>query len=107
MMPPTPAMLTLCGEVVRLFESPVGVDKKTGESYGGGHRVQLLAEVPLKNGESKLDLVTLSTDRPDSFKALQGRWVRVPVGAYPMKEGVGFFCLRGIDPELLKDVPDD
>ena len=98
----TPAMLTLCGSVARVYEAPTGVDKKTGEAYGGGWRVQLLAEIPLANGESRLDLVTLSTDLPERFKAFVGKWVRVPVGAYSLKAGaVGFFCLKGVEPELL------
>lgn len=100
----TPAMLTLCGSVARVFEAPGGTDKKTGEAYEGGYRVQLLAEIPLKNGEAKLDLVTLSTDLPEKFKAMSGKWVRVPVGVYPTKGGVGFFCLKGVDPEPLSGV---
>jgi len=98
----TPAMLTLCGSVAHVFRAPDGLDKKTGETYEGGSRVQLMAQVPLKNGEAKFDLVTLSTDAPEAFEALKGRYVRVPVGAYPMKGGsVGFYCLKGQKPEPL------
>lgn len=98
---PTPAMLTLCGSVARVFKAPDGKNK-SGETYEGGYRVQLLAEVPLRNGEARLDLVTLSTDIPDRFTALQGEWVRVPVGVYAGSGGgVGFFCLRGTDPEPI------
>lgn len=59
-----PAMLTLCGSVAHVFHAPGGIDSKTGEAYEGGARVQLMAQVPLKNGEAKYDLVTLSTDSP-------------------------------------------
>lgn len=97
----TPAMLTLCGSVVRVFEAPGGTDRKTGETYEGGHRVQLLAEIPLENGDSKLDLVTLSTDTPEVYRELGNRWVRVPVRAYATKTGVGFSALRGQSPEPL------
>jgi hypothetical protein len=97
-----PAMLTLCGSVAHVFTAPDGVDKKTGEEYQGGARVQLMAPVPLKNGDTKYDLVTLSTDIPESFQALKGKYVRVPVGVYSMKGGaVGFFCLKGQEPEAL------
>lgn len=98
----TPAMLTLCGSVARVFQAPGGTDKKTGEAFEGGPRVQLLAEIPLKNGEARLDLVTLSTDQPEAFRELVGRWVRVPVGVYTIKGGaVGFFALKGQVPEPL------
>lgn len=97
-----PAMLTLCGSVAHVFAAPDGVDKKTGETYQGGFRVQLMAMVPLQNGEAKYDLVTLSTDAPQAFEAMKGKYVRVPVGAYPMRGGsVGFFCLKGQKPEAL------
>lgn len=99
-----PAMLTLCGSVAHVFHAPGGIDSKTGEAYEGGARVQLMAQVPLKNGEAKYDLVTLSTDSPEAFQALKGKYVRVPVGAYPMKGGVGFFCLKGQKPEPLSGV---
>jgi hypothetical protein len=100
-----PAMLTLCGSVAHVFQAPNGIDKKTGEEYQGGTRVQLMALVPLQNGDAKYDLVTLSTDVPEAFQALKGKYVRVPVGAYPMKGGsVGFFCLKGQKPEALSGV---
>lgn len=98
-----PAMLTLCGRVAHVFEAPGGTDKKTGEAYEGGWRVQLLANVPLRNGEAKLDLVTLSTDLPDFFRSAQDELVRVPVGVYALKSGVGFFCLKSQQPERLSD----
>lgn len=96
------SMLTLCGQVANVFVAPEGVDKKTGEAYGGGHRVQLLAQVPLKNGSTKFDLVTLSTDQPEAFQALRGKQVRVPVGAFVLGKSVGFFCLNGQSPQPLE-----
>jgi hypothetical protein len=99
-------MLTLCGQVFGTYESPVGVDKKTGEEFGGQAKVQLLCQLPLKNGAIRGELVTLTTDDPQAFNALQGREVRVSVGAYSLKAGtVGFFCLKGQKPEALTPSP--
>jgi hypothetical protein len=96
------AMLTLCGQVFLTFTSPIGKDKKTGEEYGGGSKVQLLCELPLRNGEVRGELVTLTTDDPGAYEALKGSQVRVPCGAYSLKSGtVGFFALKGQKPELL------
>lgn len=102
-MKPQP-MLTLCGTVLRLYEQPQGIDKKTGEAFGGGTKVQILADIPLVNGAFRADLVTLATDQPETFQALMGRVVRVPVGVYAMRGAVGYFCLRGAAPELLEGV---
>jgi hypothetical protein len=100
---PAEAMLTLCGQVFHVFQSPVGVDKKTGDEYGGGAKVQLLCNLPLKNGEVRGELVTLSTDDPATFQALEGKRVRLPCGAYSLKAGsVGFFAIKGQKPEVLE-----
>lgn len=97
------AMLTLAGQVFHTFTAPVGVDKKTGEEYGGGAKVQLLCNLPLKNGETRGELVTLTTDDVSGFDALKGQRVRVSVGAYSLKGGVvGFYALKGQKPEVIK-----
>lgn len=100
------AMLTLCGQVFGTYQSPVGVDKKTGEEFGGQAKVQLLCQLPLKNGEVRGELVTLTTDDAPAFDVLKGREVRVSVGAYSLKAGtVGFFCLKGQKPQALDADP--
>ena len=100
------AMLTLCGQVFGTFQSPVGVDKKTGEEFGGQAKVQLLCQLPLKNGEVRGELVTLTTDDAPAFDVLKGRQVRVSVGVYSLKAGsVGFFCLKGQKPQALDPDP--
>ena len=34
------SMLTLNGTVANIYEAPKGVNKETGEAYGGQHRIQ-------------------------------------------------------------------
>jgi hypothetical protein len=89
------AMLTLNGTVQNVFHTPERVDRKTGEIYPAGDRVQLLAENELESGEVRLDLVTLKVANPAAYKALQGRRVAVPVGAFPAGKAVQFYALRG------------
>lgn len=98
-----PPMLTLTGTVVHVFDTPGGANKETGETYNGGPRVQLLAEIPLRNGDTRMDLVTLSTDAPEEYRRLTGSWVRVPIGAYASGGKVGFYALRGQKPQPLDE----
>ena len=87
-------MLTLSGTVTNVYEAPKGTNKE-GKEYGGGYKVQLLVQNPLQNGETRMDVVTLTTDQPDFFRARSGRLVRLPVGAFPSGKAVQFFILKG------------
>lgn len=96
-----PPMLTLVGRVENVYQAPKGVSKKTGEEYGGGSKVQLVCDMPLVNGEIRRELQTLSTDQAELYQGFLDQWVRVPVGVYASKTGVGFFALKGCQPEVL------
>jgi hypothetical protein len=92
-------MLTLNGQVINVFQAPKGVSKKTGEEYGGQHRVQIMAENLLQNGEIRVDLVTLTVENPEAYLPYKGEAVRVPVGAFCTNNTVQYFVPRGSLPE--------
>jgi hypothetical protein len=96
------SMLVLAGQVMNVLETPKGVSRKTGEEYGGYHQVQILCEEELQNGETRMQLQTLTTDHPEAFKPLKGRAVRVPVGVYVYKGAISFFIPKGSKPEALQ-----
>ena len=87
-------MLTLQGQVVNVFQTPEGVNKETGETYGGLWKVQVMAENILKNGQKRTELVDLTVDDPAPFQKAQGRSVSVPVGAFVAGNSIRFFHLR-------------
>lgn len=87
-------MLTLEGQVVNVFVTPQGTNRETGEIYGGTYRVQIMAENVLKNGATRVELIDLPVDDPSPFQRLQGRRVRVPVGAYVSGGSIRFFHLK-------------
>lgn len=95
------AMLTLNGQVLNLFETPPFTDKKTGEVTPARHRVQIMAENMLQNGEKRMDLVNLTVDDVTPYKALQGRLVRVPVGVFAAGRDLTFYALKGHKPEAV------
>jgi len=56
------SMLTLNGTVANIYESPHGVNKTTGESFGGQHRIQIMCQNTLQNGERRIELVDLTIE---------------------------------------------
>lgn len=89
------SMLTLNGKVVNVYESDKGVNKTTGESFGGQSRIQLLCENHLKNGETKIELVDLTVDDATKYRKAIGTPVTVPVGVYVSAGRAAFFALKG------------
>lgn len=94
-------MFTLCGQVANVYVQPGGTSKKTGEVFDPRDKVQILGHVPLQDGTTKLDLVTLNVEDATIFKSAQGKTIRVPVGVYAIGKSVGYFIPQGCKPALL------
>lgn len=91
------SMLTITGKVLHIFEKPPV--KKGDETIESKPQIQLLGQIPLPNGETRYDLVTLSTDSPELFKPFADKDVRVPVGVFsPAKGQTLFFIPKGSVP---------
>jgi hypothetical protein len=88
------SMLTLNGKVVNVYESPKGLNKTTGEAYGGQHRIQLMCENTLKNGELKIELIDLTVDSIQEYSDKRDQIVSVPVGVYVSSNKVAFYALK-------------
>ena len=100
------AMLTLNGQVLNVFDQPAYTDKKTGEVQPPKHRVQIMAENMLQNGQNRMELVNLTVDDPAPYQTLQGRSVRVPVGAFANGSSIQFYALKAHKPEAVQTPPD-
>jgi len=95
-------MFTLCGQVVNVYIQPGGVSKKTGEAFDPRDKVQILGHIPLQDGTSKLDLVTLNVEDARLYQQAIGKTIRVPVGVYALLKTVGYFIPQGCKPALLQ-----
>jgi hypothetical protein len=91
-------MLTLNGTVLNVFDTPATTDKKTGEIRPAATRVQIQAENTLENGQKRFEMVNLKVANGDSYRRLQGKPVRVPVGAFASGGGIVFYALKN-EPE--------
>lgn len=96
-------MFQLTGRVEHVFTQPKGVTRD-GEEYGGRDKVQLIGNLPLKNGDYKRDLITLTTDQGDLLRNLVGYTVACPVSFYVgTNKQVGFYIPKGHSIEPLDD----
>lgn len=94
-------MFTLCGQVANVYVQPGGTSKKTGEVFDPRDKVQIIGHVPLQDGTTKLDLVTLNVEDARLFQSALNKTIRVPVGVYAIGKTVGYFIPQGCKPALL------
>jgi hypothetical protein len=95
------SMFTLRGEVVHVYTAPKGVSKKTGEEYGGQDKVQIIGDIPLKGGETRKELISLTTDQGVALEKMQGKIVVCPVSFFANGKSVSFFIPEGHKIKLI------
>jgi len=96
-------MLTLEGRVQKVFKVPGG-STRDGEVVAPSARVQIVGEVPVKGGDSKLAIVELKvTDRVAAFQQAMGKLVRCQVDLWNMEGRSGLFLLKDSEIELLDE----
>jgi len=96
------SMFTVTGKVMHVFIQPGSVDRDTGVKGEDSVRLQLLGEMPVQNGESRLDMVTVKVEDKKTFDDLKGKSIRLAVGAFaPSKGQIIYFIPKGAKPELV------
>lgn len=96
------SMFTVTGQVLKTFIQPGQVDKETGVASKPSAKVQIMGEMPVQGGESKLDLITLTIENQQTYDALKGKKIRVPLGFFaPQKGNIVYFIPKGSDPEIV------
>jgi hypothetical protein len=96
------SMFTVTGQVMKTFIQPGGVDKDTGEVGPASAKVQIMGEMPVKGGDSRLDLITLTVEDKKTFDDLKGKRIRVPLGFFaPSKGSIVYYIAKGGKPELV------
>ena len=86
--------------------APELVNKETGEvTRESRPKVQLVGDIPLPNGQSRFDMVSLTVDSKSEWEALKGRRVAVPLGMFaPSKNNIVYFIPKGCRPRLLEAI---
>lgn len=91
------SMLQITGQVLNVFEKPAM--KRGDDEVAAKPQVQLLGEIALPNGETRYDLVTLTTDMPRAFDEFKDQKITVDVGVFsPAKNQIIYFIPKGSKP---------
>jgi hypothetical protein len=98
------SMFTVTGQVLKTYIQAGQVDKETGEVGKSSVKVQIMGEMPVQGGDSRLDLITLTVDNEQTYSVLKGKAVRVPLGFFaPQKGNIIYFIPKGSKPELINE----
>ena len=93
-------MLHLTGKVINVFTQQGG-EGKDGTKYEARHKVQLMGEVSLPNGDIKMDLMDLTVQDLSDWNDLQGEDTSIDIGAFaPSKGNIIYFVSKGSKPQL-------
>lgn len=96
------SMFQVTGQVLHVYQEPDRVDRETGEVSKGRSKVQILGELPLENGQTKHDMITLSVDRKSDYETLTGSRISVPLGMFsPAKGQIAYFIPKGGKPAVI------
>lgn len=93
-------MLNLTGELRHAFISDKG--EKDGKEFGGQHKIQILGEIPLRNGGYKEEMVTLTCHDYQLFEHLKGEKIHVPVGVLASGKNIIYFIPKNSKPEIIQ-----
>lgn len=94
-------MLQLTGKVINVFTQQGG-EGKDGTKYDARHKVQLMGEVALPNGDIKMDLMDLTIQDLSDWNDKQGVTVSIDIGAFaPSKGNIIYFVSKGSKPQSI------
>ena len=91
------SMFNISGTVLHTFDQPKRVDTKTGEVLSDEKpKVQIMGEMPVPNGQMRMELVTLTCEDIKPYESLKGHKISVALGIFsPAKGQVIYFIPKG------------
>lgn len=96
------SMFTVTGQVLKTFIQPASLDRTTGQIGHPSTKVQIMGEMPVQGGESRLDLITLTVEDKKTYDDLKGKKIRLPLGFFaPQKGNIVYFVPKGSIPEII------
>ena len=93
-------MLQITGKVINVFTQDGGKNKD-GTEYAERHKVQLMGEMALQNGDVKMDLMDLTIDDLADWNDKQvRRYQSISAHLHLAKGNIIYFVSRGAKPQL-------
>jgi hypothetical protein len=79
------SMLTLTGVLVNTYRAPLRKGAEAGEKEKD--RIQILGDVPLPNGETRKDLISITVPDVRKYEGQEGVEVSLAVGVFAPAKG--------------------
>lgn len=99
------SMFTVTGQILKTFIQPGQVDRETGIAGKSSVKVQIMGEMPVQGGDSRLEMITLTVEEQKLYEDLKSKRVRVPLGFFaPQKGNIVYFIPKGSIPEIVGNV---
>ena len=93
-------MLQITGKGINVFTQEGG-ESKDGTEYAERHKVQLMGERALPNGDIQMDLMDLTIQDLSDWNETQGKTISIDIGAFsPSKGNIIYFVSKGSKPQL-------
>lgn len=92
-------MLKLTGQLINTFKQPKGVNKE-GEEYGGQNKVQIMGDVSLPDGSTRVDLYNLTAHNIMDFADHIGKKISVDIGVLASGRNVIYFIPKNTKPTI-------
>jgi len=93
------SMFTVSGQVINVFDQQGKVDQETGEVTPTTPRLQLLGNMPMPNGETRMDMITVKVENKQAYEQLKGKDIRLPIGVFsPSKGQIVYYVPKGSKP---------
>lgn len=83
------SMITLNGKLLNVYRAPVRKGAEEGEKEKD--KIQILGEISLPNGETRMDFMTITVKDARAFEGRINEDVSVPVGAFSPQKGTVIF----------------
>lgn len=94
-------MIQIAGQVFNVYTQEGGKGKD-GSDYDSRHKVQLMGEIELPNGDIQFGLMDLTVDDVSGWEGLKGQNIAIDVGAFaPSKGSIIYFVRKGSKPKLM------
>jgi len=98
------SMFTVTGQVLKTFIQPGQLNKETGELGKSSVKVQIMGEMPVQGGDSRLEMINLTVENQKTYEELKSKRIRVPLGFFaPQKGNIVYFIPKGSIPELVSN----
>lgn len=96
------SMFTVTGQLMKVYKQEAAPNKETGEIEPPTWKAQILGDMPVRGGDTRLEISTLTVEDEKAYLALSGKKIRVALGFFAAAKGsVVMYIPKGSKPEVI------